>query len=121
MTERTRQDDWTRSPARPLAALVLMMLLLSGLAIGWSEGRAPAGQLPVARQALPARLIDVNHATAAELDLLPGIGPKKAAGIIQERTEGGPFRDLDDLERVRGIGPRTVQKLRPLATASSAD
>lgn len=119
MTDAARAEDWTRSPARPLAALVLAGLLLAGLALGWSQGRGPAGADRLAERAgsSSTRLIDVNTAPAAQLDLLPGIGPKRAQAIIEERTRGGLFRTLDDLERVHGIGPRTVEKLRGLATA----
>ena len=54
--------------------------------------------------------INVNTATAAELDQLPGIGPARAADIIANR----PYASVDDLERVPGIGPVTLEKLRPL-------
>lgn len=57
--------------------------------------------------------IRVNTASAAELELLPGIGPKLAARIIAERNANGPFRSVDDLQRVRGIGPKTAANLAP--------
>ena len=57
--------------------------------------------------------IDPNHATAGDLDLLPGVGPSVAARIIEARTKSGPFRDANDLLRVRGIGEKTLQKLKP--------
>lgn len=88
------------------------------------EAGAPApedasGAPPVASE--PARgvsrLIDLNTASAAELDLLPGIGPALAARIIEDRAAHGPFRSLDDLDRVSGIGPKTVAKLAPFAKA----
>ena len=58
-------------------------------------------------------LLNLNTATAAELESLPGIGPSKAAAIIANR----PFSSVDDLERVPGIGARTIDQLRPLVTA----
>jgi len=61
-----------------------------------------------------AQLVDVNTATASELQALPGIGPALSKRIIEARKEGGAFSSADDLGRVRGIGPKTIEKLRPL-------
>lgn len=64
-----------------------------------------------------AQTIDVNSATEAELQLLPGIGPARARAIIEDRRANGPFRSVADLERVRGIGPAIVEGLRNVARA----
>jgi competence protein ComEA len=53
--------------------------------------------------------LSLNRATAAELEALPGIGPALAARIVA----GRPYRSVDALDAVRGIGPRTLQRLRP--------
>jgi competence protein ComEA len=58
-------------------------------------------------------MIDVNTASAAQLELLPGIGPSRAAAIIESRNAQGPFRTVEDLARVHGIGPATVEGVRP--------
>jgi competence protein ComEA len=57
--------------------------------------------------------LDVNRASAAELELLPAVGPSLAARIVADRASRGPFRTIDDLARVRGIGPRTIERLAP--------
>jgi competence protein ComEA len=65
-----------------------------------------------------AGAIDINTASAAQLEGLPGIGPSKAAAIIAERTDNGPFASCNDLTRVLGIGEATVAKLASSCTAS---
>lgn len=62
----------------------------------------------------PAGPINVNTASAAELEGLPGIGPVLAARIVADRERNGPFRSVDDLDRVAGIGPAMLARLRPL-------
>lgn len=57
--------------------------------------------------------ININTATQAELELLPEIGPALAKRIMEAR-EKAPFRAFSDLDKVRGIGPKTIEKLRPL-------
>lgn len=60
--------------------------------------------------------VDINTADASELENLPGIGPSKAAAIIQYRTDHGPFASVDALDDVPGIGPSTMANLRDLVT-----
>ena len=63
--------------------------------------------------------IDLNRATVADLELLDGIGPKLAAEIIRDRNDLGPFNSVDDVDRVKGIGPSKLEKMRPYITVSS--
>lgn len=63
-----------------------------------------------------ARQIDVNAATGAELERLPGVGPALARRIVEYRTAHGPFAAAEDLARVPGIGPKTVDALRAYVT-----
>jgi len=65
---------------------------------------------------VPAGPVDVNRASASELDQLPGVGPATAAAIVAHRDANGPFGSVDDLEAVRGIGPTKVEALRGLVT-----
>jgi competence protein ComEA len=64
----------------------------------------------------PIGPVDVNAATADELEALPGIGPSTATAIVTERERNGPFLDVDDLDRVPGIGPAKLEALRGLVT-----
>jgi len=59
-----------------------------------------------------AAVVDVNTATADQLEVLPGIGPTLAGAIVQERERNGPFRSIDDLTRVPGIGDGRLSQLR---------
>ena len=78
---------------------------------------APASARPAyAPKALPAGQINLNTASAAELQQLPRIGPKLAARIIAYREAQGPFRRVQDLVRVRGIGQKTLARLLPHLT-----
>jgi len=57
--------------------------------------------------------IDVNRADWPELALMPNIGEQLAKRIVEDRTQHGPFQDLAELRRVRGIGPKTLESMRP--------
>jgi competence protein ComEA len=57
--------------------------------------------------------VDVNKAEVPELIQLPGIGNTLAERIVESREKDGPFADLDDLRRVKGIGEKTMEHLRP--------
>ena len=61
-------------------------------------------------------LVNINTASESELESLNGVGPVLAAAIIQYRTEHGPFQSVDDLDDVSGIGPVTLEELRPFVT-----
>jgi competence protein ComEA len=61
-------------------------------------------------------LININTASEADLEALPGVGPVTAAAIIDYRTQNGPFSAVDDLIDVSGIGPSTLEQIRPFAT-----
>lgn len=67
----------------------------------------------------PARL-DINTASDYELAMLPGIGPATAASIVEHRRTHGPFRSLEDLRQVKGIGPKTIEAIRPQAMCAPA-
>ena len=79
--------------------------------------RSGAGRSAPDRRADPAP-IDVNSASAAELEQLPRVGPALAQRIVAWRERHGPFAGPEDLRHVRGIGPSTVRLLLPRVTFS---
>jgi competence protein ComEA len=76
-------------------------------------GAAPANTQASSRTAP----LNLNTATASELDALPGVGPSKAAAILRYRELHGPFNTVEDLRRVPGFGPVAVTRLGALLTA----
>ena len=58
-----------------------------------------------------AERVDPNHASEVELDRLPGVGPALARAIVRSRQQDGPFRSLDDLRRVPGLGEKKIEQL----------
>lgn len=83
-----------------------MTTLIRSLLFALLLGLAP---LTLAQEMAP---INVNQADAEMLAELPGIGAAKAQAIIEDREANGPFSDPDDLTRVSGIGPATVEAMR---------
>ena len=69
--------------------------------------------IPAVAHAVP---IHINTANAALLDTLPGIGPAKAAAIIDYRTKHGPFATIEDIQKVSGIGPTTFANMKTQIT-----
>lgn len=74
---------------------------------------SPSSQTPEEEQ---TGKININSATASELDSLSGIGPTKAQAIIDYRNQNGLFRTIDDLLNVPGIGPKTLETIRDQIT-----
>ena len=64
-------------------------------------------------------LVNINTASSAELDTLPGIGPTTAQKIIDYRTQNGPFQAIKDIMNVSGIGPGTFERIKDKITVGS--
>jgi len=116
---------WFELSGRELRVLVVAVggALLTLAVLGALRSRLWGGELEIqaARDGLriPARL-NVNTAEQHELVLVPGIGEKTARAIIAYRREHGPFARLEDLAEVAGIGPKTVERVRPHLMCASA-
>ena len=74
----------------------------------------------IATMSLAFGAVNINTATKEQLDSLKGIGPTKAQAIIDYRTKHGPFKSVDDLEKVPGIGPATMKDIRKDITVTGA-
>lgn len=81
---------------------------------GYRMGRMPGPQLVTIGLA-----VDLNQATAPDLEGLPGIGPAMAKRIVDYRTAHGPFKKIDDLQQVSGIGPGKLEKIKPYLSINS--
>ncbi len=68
---------------------------------------------PVASSASGEKKVNINTATAAELMELPGVGAKKAEAILNYRNQHGPFKRVNDLDHVKGIGAKMLAKMKP--------
>ncbi|MBI4444375.1 MAG: ComEA family DNA-binding protein [Acidobacteria bacterium] len=68
----------------------------------------------------PPRKIDLNTANLSDLEALPGVGPVTAEKILRFRIKNGPFKRVEELMNVRGIGERKFRKLKPYITVSSS-
>lgn len=80
----------------------------AALAVGGAEG----GAVTVSGAGTSSGLVNINTASAAELQTLSGIGPSMAQAIIDERTQNGAFASVDDLMRVSGIGEKKLAKIK---------
>jgi competence protein ComEA len=77
------------------------------------DGGHRVSAMPGAQLLTLGLVINLNQATAADLDAIPGVGPALAQRIVDYRQEHGPFKKIDDLMEVSGFGPQNLQKLKP--------
>lgn len=90
--------------------LSMMVLLVVVALAGLSPVTVLAAENPAATQV--TKTIHLNKATAEQLQVLPGVGPALSERIVLYRTENGPFRSVDQLTEVRGVGKATLAKFR---------
>jgi competence protein ComEA len=69
-----------------------------------------------AKKKPPLHPVNVNTATSAELQQVPGIGPATAEKILQARKSYGSFKSVDDLQAIKGLGPKKLEKMRKYLT-----
>jgi competence protein ComEA len=85
---------------------------------------AQSPSTPSARTAVKpaavATVVNINTASASDIEGLPGIGAKTAARIVEYRQKNGPFKKIEELMNVRGIGEKNFLKLKPQLTVGAA-
>ena len=115
-TEPPRPPPWLLRRADQAGVAVLVAAgLISTIAWWVVQGGLRGRVIEVDEaEAKTARFdVDLNTADWPELTLLPGVGETLARRIVESRQKDGPFADHDELRRVRGIGPKTLENLRP--------
>jgi competence protein ComEA len=105
--------------------VLLMLLAVAAMAVvpvaAASQAKsstAPGSKPAQTSKATPAPTspINLNTATQAQLESLPGVGPKAAQRILDYRKQNGNFKKLEDLMNVKGFGEKTFLKLKPMLT-----
>ncbi len=86
-----------------------------------AEGEVSLERMPAERLLTLGLALDLNTATAEDLEALPGIGPALAQRIIQHRQSRGSYKKVEDLLAVYGIGQKKLVQLKPLVTVSSPE
>ncbi|MCA9138427.1 MAG: helix-hairpin-helix domain-containing protein [Planctomycetales bacterium] len=106
-------------PAVQNAARVLAsaLILVIGLVAVFSGGPLRESAIESPSHSTTVLRIDINQAGQQEWILMPNIGRSTAQQILKDRAANGPFRSLADLQRVPGIGPKTVRELSPYCQA----
>jgi len=102
-----------------MTRIVMVVLLILGLGIAAQAGQEGPRRTTPAAKASASGPLNLNSATVAQLESLPGIGKSTAERILEYREKSGGFKKVEDLMNVRGIGEKSFLKLKPLVTVSS--
>lgn len=96
-----------------------IVVFAAALALAAPAGASPIPQKSVEAKAAPAPVVNINTAPAAQLERLPGVGPKTAALIVEYRQKNGGFKKIEELMNVRGIGEKAFLKMKNQLTVTA--
>jgi len=105
---------------RNVLSIVMVAALLAFIPPLVAAQEKPAGRTAPAATAVAKAVLNINTATAAEFEGLPGIGARTAARILEYRQKNGPFKKIEELMNVRGVGEKSFLKLKPQLTVGPA-
>ena len=102
-----------------MRSILTFAVVLFALAVAVAPASAePVSSHPASQSAAPA--LNLNTATQAELEKLPGVGPSTAKQIIEYRQKNNGFKKIEELMNIKGIGEKSFLKLKPLVTVAPA-
>jgi comEA protein len=100
-------------PRRSVVRVVFAVAAASLLVLSMASANAQ-------KKHLPAAPVNLNSASAEQLEQVPGIGPATAKSIIDFREKSGPFKRVEDVLAIRGISKRALERMRPYLTVNPA-
>jgi competence protein ComEA len=99
-------------------AVALVVVLFGSAPAGAQRATKPAAGAPKA-PAAPGAVVNLNSATIAQIATLPGIGPKTAELVVQYRQKNGPFKKIEELMNVKGIGEKSFLRIKDRLTVAA--
>src|SRR5206468_6402980 len=104
---------------RSALSILALALVLAAQPASLAAAQAKRAAAGTAKQTV-ATVVNINTASATDIETLPGIGAKTAARIVEYRQKNGPFKKVEELMNVRGIGEKNFLKLKPQLAVGAA-